>query len=229
MKKILYSIALMIATTLVLSPDLIAQNIGISIDRDDMRVSSYKSPGLKGSPYLYENWAKGTVQLTNGIVYEGMDLLYDQIRDELIFTVDGNQRQIFMQPVQSFTISNPENRRVVDQKTFTKGFTAVDGATPNAFYEVLAAGNTQLLKRTTKAIVEERSETSILKVKQIKESIKYYVARDGQLTRITPSKKSVLTALSNKKTELEGFIKQHNLNLKEEADLAELVDFYNSL
>ena len=206
-----------------------AQGINISMDGESMQAFGKDNKLLKGSPYLYKDWMVGSVKLTNGIVYEGMNLMYDQMRDMLIFKAEGEKKQMFMHPVQEFKLQEEVNNVIVDERTFRNGYPLTDGIGPAAFYEVLVDGETQLLKRLTKAIVEEREDNSITKTKQIKESVRYYIATDGKLTKINKTKKSMLEALGKNSAELEKYIKENKLNLRNDDDMAKLVAYANTL
>ncbi|MCC9135880.1 hypothetical protein ACFSKU_17800 [Pontibacter silvestris] len=185
---------------------------------------------VKGSPYLADEWYKGTVELTNGTIYDEMNLMYDQVKDELIFKAAGEQAQAFeASSVYAFTIHLQKDGLPEEKKNYRKGFIPVDGAPDMAFYEVLADGQTQLLKRTKKVVFEEIPYGSSTKVKDIRESSYYYIARSGKLVKIKADKKSVLKALKDQAPALEKYAKANKLNLKDDAGLAQLVAYYNGL
>lgn len=177
---------------------------------------------VKGSPYLLDEWQEGTIKLQNGKTYQGVRLKFDQIEQELMFQNQKGEAQLFVQPVIEFELS---------KRLFRKGYPPADGdSSPNIFYEVLADGPTQLLKRTSKEIFEEAPYGSATKVKSVVESHSLYVTdKEGRLTRIKKDKKSLLSALGDKKAELEGYVKDNRLDLRQETDMAKLVAFYNLL
>lgn len=177
---------------------------------------------VKGSPYLFDEWTEGWVKLHNGNMHAGMSLKYDQVQDNLLFKGSSGQAQAFVEPVIEFEI---------DGHLFRKGYTPVDGAAPAAFYQVLADGNTQFLKRTTKQIFEEVPYGTATKQKTIAPKEFYYLSlgANDNLVKIRKDKKAIVNALSDKKAQLEQYIKQHSLDMKEEADLAKLVAYYNTL
>ncbi len=179
---------------------------------------------VKGTPYLQQDWATGSIKLINGSELSGIELLYDQVNDELIFKGENGQMQAFAQPVLEFTIKTDNGNR-----TFKKGYDAVDEATLNSFFEVLADGKTQLLKRTTKTIFEERPYGSASKVKTFSTNDAYYIAKANKPVKFRRDKKSVLLAFSDKADELDKYIKVNKLNLKDDADLTKLVTYYNEL
>ncbi|WP_299706860.1 hypothetical protein [uncultured Pontibacter sp.] len=176
---------------------------------------------VKGSPYLTDDWQAGSVKLDNGKIFEGLQLKYDQIEEELMFLNKAEEAQLFVDPIAEFTIIG---------RTFRRGYTPADGATPKTFYQVLADGETQLLKRTSKKIYEEVPYGTATKIKNIIENETYYLAdAEGKLTKIRKDKKAITNALSNKKSELEDYVKANRLDLRQEGDMAKLVTYYNSL
>ncbi|MBC5775841.1 hypothetical protein H8S95_17330 [Pontibacter sp. KCTC 32443] len=229
MQKFLSKVALAFIAICAFAGTSMAQGINISLDGESMQAFGKGNLLVKGSPYLYKDWSKGSVKLTNGVVYEGMNLMYDQTKDMLIFKADGEQRQKFLHPVQEFILQEEVNNVIVDERTFRNGYPLTDGIGPAAFYEVLADGKTQLLKRISKSIVEEREDNSITKTKMYKESVRYYLATDGKLTKISKNKKAVFEALGKDTAALDKYIKDNKLNIREDNDLAKLVTYANTI
>lgn len=207
-----------------------AQGVNITIDGESMQAFGRDYNHMKGSPFLFEDWVKGTVKLTNGIVYENVSLMYDQVKDQLIFSTEDGKSFSFMYPVYEFTLQKEITSTVTDERKFRSGFPPVDGASAGAFYEVLNDGETILLKRASKAIVEERPDGSIVKEKLIKESVKYYIASPDKMVKINKSKKSILAAFEAPKLpQVETYIKTNRLSLKEEGHLIKVLAYYNTL
>jgi hypothetical protein len=65
--------------------------------------------------------------------------------------------------------------------------------------------------------------------KAFKDNISYYLVIGNKAFPVKKEKRSILSALGNKQTELEAFIKANNLNLKNDDDLARLINYYNSI
>jgi hypothetical protein len=49
-----------------------------------------------------------------------------------------------------------------------------------------------------------------------------------KLLRLNTNKKEILKLMSDKKTEVESFIKQNNLSVKDRVDLLQIFKFYNA-
>lgn len=209
-----------------------AQLIHIPTDIQGRRLKAKNYVAVKGSPYLFENWSKGTVKFMNGTVFEGM-LKYDQIEDELTFNSPSNEDEAlgFKDPIIEFTIADPTSKDSPKERTFKKGFgtSPVDKQSNNLFFEVLVEGNAHLLKHTQKTIVEQTPYNSATTVQHIKEVVTYYLSENGSLTKFKPNEKQVLATLSAKATELQKHIKENDLNIKEEEDLKKLFVYYNTI
>ena len=180
---------------------------------------------VNGTPYLFDDWVKGTVTINKGTQFVGVDLKYDIVSDELIFKSEKGESQTFVEPVREFTLKTEKGNLHV----FRNGFVPVDDAKPISFYEVLVDEKTALLKRSSKSIQEEVSYSSATKVKNFQPATAYYLAKDSKLTKIKNDKKSVLAALPEKSTQLEAYIKAQKLDLKNDSHLVKLIAYYNTL
>ncbi len=167
--------------------------------------------------------------MQDGTLYQGLNLKYDLIKDELIFSLDKNHAKAFMYPVKEFTIIEGNDKAVAHGRIFRNGFPAVDGNNEKSYYEVLADGKYQLLKRTSKDIVEERAPGATFATKQIKPTVRYYMTTPTGLVKVRKDKKGILAVLKDKSTEIAKFAENNNLSFKEDEDLAKLVTYYNSL
>ncbi len=200
-----------------------AQIVARDIFGMPMREKTYTD--VKGSPYLEREWAVGEVTLANGSKYSGIELLYDQVSDELIFKGPNGDKQVFSHPVQEFIIQSGSG----GNRKFRKGYAPTQEGTSESFYEVLADGKVQFLKKTVKTISETRPYGSASTVKSFQENDFYYLAKENKPVRIKRDKKSVLAVLNDKAAALEKYIKEASLNVRATADLAKLVTYYNSL
>ncbi len=202
--------------------------VNFSANSEGLTVNGDLYKDMNGSPYLFNDWVKGNIQLEDGTIYNNLNLKYDQVRELLIFLADDNTSKRFSAPVKAFTLTNADDKDW-PRITFRNGFKAIDGGNEKTYYEVLADGNTLLLKRTEKKIVDERAPGSLIVSKQISATTKYYISSNNRISKIKKDKKSVLEVLGNKQSDLETYIKNNNLNLKEDADLIRLIEYYNTL
>jgi hypothetical protein len=182
---------------------------------------------IDGSPYLYDNWLPGTVKLSNGQTYKDVMLKYDLLKDEVLFKGKDDEMLAFVQPVTEFTIAKTEIGNVILH--FKKGFTGLTDYTANAYFEVLADGGTQLLKKLTKTITESQQFNSATKTRNFADKITYYIVKSSKITWVKNDKKAILAALANKQPQLEAYLKTNKVDFKNDDDLGRLVTYYNSL
>ncbi len=179
---------------------------------------------IKGSPYLNDDWSVGIVKMASGSTYKDMSLKFDQISGDLIFKNREGKTMGFADRVNEFRLADKNNV----SRLFRSGYKPADANSENSFYEVLYDGGTVLLKDPKKNIVEHRSYNSSTAVKSIVETPAYYLQINGQLVKIKKDKKSILSALGNP-AQLDKYIQDNKLNLKEDADLAKLMLYYDSI
>ncbi|MCX2738418.1 hypothetical protein [Pontibacter anaerobius] len=176
---------------------------------------------INGSPYLYDNWMKGSVVLGNGNLYENVPLRYDQVADQLLFQTPEGQELEFVQPVREFQIDG-------SPVVYRSGFAPIDQHSSSSFYQVLEDGKVKLLKKSHKVIREEKAYGTATISKNVLEYTNYYITQGSQLVKVK-NEKNLLQLLPGHTQELEGYIKKNKLKLKEDAEMAQLVAYYNSL
>jgi hypothetical protein len=93
----------------------------------------------------------------------------------------------------------------------------------------LPDGKVQLLKRFTKLLFESQPIGSASKLQQFIDKTKYYLIINGKALQVKNDKKALLAALGDKQAQLEDYIKSNKINLKNDAQLGKLIDYYNSL
>ncbi len=179
---------------------------------------------IKGSPFLNEDWSAGVVKMADGSTYKDMSLKFDQVSGELIFKNRDGKTMGFADPVSEFRLTGKDQV----SRLFRNGFKTGQANSERSFYEVLYDGGTILLKDPKKNIVEHRAYNSSTAVKSIVEPPAYYLKINGQLVKIKKDKKAVLSALGNS-SQLDKYIQDNKLNLKEDADLAKLMLYYDSI
>ena len=192
-------------------------------------VRSIKYTDVQGNPYLFEQWVNGTIRLGNGKSYTNVPLRYDIVSDELQYKDNKSDQALnFIDPVVEFQLM-PGTESGESPMIFRNGFISDDGTSVKAYYQVLFDGALKLLKRNTKVIFETREYSSAITTKTFREEEYYYLYKGNKTVRIKKDKKQVLATLADRATELEAFIKNNALNLKNESDLVRLIAHYNSL
>ncbi len=184
---------------------------------------------IKGSPFLFKNWASGNVKTLDKAEKKNVQLKYDEVDDRLLLKGNGEEDMLtFSSPVVEFTIADSENNGAF--RTFKSGFAATKISTEKTLFEVLVDGKVKFLRKNHKVISEGKEYGSAAIVKTVVDGLKYYlVTANNEPTLVKLDQKSILALLPNKQAELTEYIKTNKLNLKKQEDAVKLVTYYNTL
>jgi hypothetical protein len=178
-----------------------------------------------GTPYIFENWTKGEVILADGKAHKDLDLKYDQVEGIVFFKGKNGADLGFTSLVKSFIIY-PNN---VAMSFIT--VPEIKETERDPYFEVLSDGKkVKFLKKTQKIIRESKGYNSASITRTFGENTNYYLVKsDGTYTKVKRDKKAIIAALSDKSTEVEQYIKDNKTNFKEDASVAAVVNYYNTL
>jgi hypothetical protein len=189
-------------------------------------ISLTKYEDVQGSQYLSDDWSKGSVKVAaTDTKFVDAELKFSDMDNKLYFKGTKGEAMAFTTPVAEFKITISDNGVLAD-RDFVSG---LDGAGDKTYYEVFANGKTKFGKKSVKTIIEKKEYSSATVTKSFDTAERYFIYADGKLNTVKKDKKSILEALSSKRTELETYAKAHNTNFKKDADVGLLVDYYNTL
>lgn len=201
------------------------QNIrDLAAPDNTMTVQTYDNryQGVKGHPYLFQDWKTGDIITNKGSRITGVKLKYDVYRDELSLQKDSDAEVItlFNEHVSSFEIG-------------IKSFRMVGNSEGNHFYEVLVNGKSDLLARRHK-ILRKANYEGVYSADQpfdqfLTTDSKYYLQlNNGELVPVKGTVKSLAAALGVNDKELRKEIKANGFDIKSEMDLINLVALYTA-
>lgn len=202
-----------------------AQPTSMRFESSDGRVlGAKKYDKVEGSPYLIENWNKGSFKTASGKKMENADLKYDIAEDLLVFKGSDNEPMFLSERVSSFTIESPNGPR-----TFVNGFKPVDKLNEKSYLEEIAVGNISLYKRFTVSIIDSKGYGSNAVSALFTQNSNYYIKKGDVLTKFTPSKKNVIALVPSKTDQISGYLIAEKTDFKKDADLKKIFDFINTL
>jgi hypothetical protein len=203
------------------SGDVMAQATPIN-DMYSIPLKTQSYTNIEGSPYLNENWVKGSVKFKDSKPLINLDLKFDQVKGVLIFKNDLDQEFAFVTNVQEFDLP------LIGM--FRSGYPNIKGTNDKTFFQVLADGKTQLLKYTKKAILETKPFYSGTTQRSIVQDTKYYIFKsDGMLVKVKYDPSSIINHLEDREAELTDYVKKYKLNWNNEDSFIKLIEYYNSL
>ncbi len=194
--------------------------------------------GVIGDFYIDSLWRKGDVKLAKPVAQigglesdsiAGIDIRYNVLNDELevladpvkkdIRVIRGNQLKSFKSN-SGFGMVEYVNLAERDPKGELKGFGAV-----------LASGKVTLVKAYKPKITKPNYNPGFgtgEKNTIVRLTSDYYLFTGAGVEKVSLSKKSLLPLMADKKAEVEQYAKEHNLDFKDETQVAGLLRFYNS-
>lgn len=183
-----------------------------------------------GSKYLYKTWKVGTLEVDAGVVKEyGMNI--DLQNGYLEINTDVGVRTVPMKAVKTLTMGLANTR---DLQTFVAtqryGGTQVGAA---GLFEILVQNDTETtLLKYYFLEVKTGSYNAALDMgnNETKYVVKnrYFLSKNGKLVEVSPNKKKFLESFSGEnRTQVEAFLKESNVKLKDQEDIVAVCKFLN--
>lgn len=248
MKK-LAIIIFSLTQTMVFAQNGMMQNTKDALNLGGLRVGQHTSTMLYGfdtrttevlgTYYLDQDWTSATVRFyprtistPKGTV--NLDSLTDiQIKiilfgNEVEFNTPEGIKIISGTLIKSFTLQKPNQL----PKTYISTLEFVDNydKIKPSFFEILVDGKVKLLEYTKVNIQKpdyvEAFNTGSKDIK-ITKSKQLFITQSNEVLKLKPNKRAVLALMADKKVEVETFIKQNKLFIKDRVDLLKVFKFYN--
>jgi hypothetical protein len=211
---------------LLLFSPAFSQNVMVLQDPISSKVfSSERYSDVRGTPFLFEKWMKGTVTTPRGI-YNDLEIKFNVYDNALFFSRDDNAYE-FTDNITSFTLMpKPDDKS--SYLVYKKGITGPDFK-PTEFVRVLAEGNGASAYKLDQKYFSEKSEINAGIVKTFAHNSKYYIQVNKNISFVKLNKAEILNVLKDKEDKLNTYISEKKLNFKKDTDLIELVNYYNTL
>ncbi len=248
MKKTIYALFGFV-TFEVAAQNPMMQNTKDVFNQDGIKIGQHTSTMLygfdsratevQGSFYLDTEWSaatvkfypktistpKGTVKLDS---LSGIQIRFILQGNDMEFNTPDGIKVISGTLVKSFSLEKIPTKKYINTLEFVDNY---DKVKPS-FFEVLADGKTKLLEYTkitvqkpdyVEAFNVGSKDLKIVKEKQL------FITKGNEVLRFSSNKKDLLELMSDKKAEIEKFLKDNNLSAKDKSDLVKIFGFYNSL
>lgn len=188
------------------------------------KITDAEFDGVRGSPFLSDDWADGVVRFTSGRVVNQFKIKFDCARNRLMLQFGGSSFATESK-ISSFTVFTKNK----DSMVFRKGFPKVDDSNEETFYQVLLQGKTTLLRLFQKNIVEEKDLLASSKRRYFEEDEVFYLLKEGSMIRLQEDKNNVVQSFPDKAPVLQEFITAQQLKMKSAGDFIKLAGKYNEL
>ncbi|MBC3539710.1 hypothetical protein ACFSC6_21525 [Rufibacter sediminis] len=197
--------------------------------------------GVKGSPFYVDAWVPGQVEVKAGNtgktqVFQDLKLKYDVFSNLLLAVMPQSKDTLVLNttPVISFHLELPTGGTPLEFRRI-KEARELDPALGNEFFAVLhdsKDGKVALVKRAAKKKVAADFKgpySSGQAYDEIVNETNYYLVANGKMQRVKLNKKSVLEVFPEKADVLKAYMSAQKLAMSSEADLLNVVQYYQSL
>jgi hypothetical protein len=184
--------------------------------------TGYEFKFREGTPYFFsDNFSDGSV-IYDGVTYDRLSMLYDDLKELLIIRDQGYWLQLVSERISGFTIFNHQFVRLVMDS-------AHNNLAGTGFYEVLYPGNSMALKKTFKKIREDLSTAEGV-LRYVDETHDYFI-KNGNTYRRVKTKKELLDILADHKKEVQQFMRKNRLKYRKDPEntLVKTAAFYDQL
>ncbi|MFN3997008.1 hypothetical protein [Algoriphagus sp.] len=144
---------LLILVCILTSHSTFGQITNLNMNGVPARITPYT--GVEGSPYLFEDWSRANIGLTNAGIKENVAYKFNIYDNELeVINEAGNTIYLTKEYVEfvelerpSLILANAQQQGLLPRLMFKKGFEIVNGIGPNDLVNVLAEGKKYTLIR----------------------------------------------------------------------------------
>jgi len=190
--------------------------------------------GVKGHPYLSDEWLVGNVLLENEKEYQNVKLKYDAYQDQLI----GLQQEKYpilldKDKVRAFTMMAEDSMEVfkfVKAKYLDHSLKRVDG---DQYVQVLHQGIVSLFAVNRKLLNKANYRGAYNYGNKYDEFVNieptYYLAEAGEAHKLKLKKRKVIKSFASHMQAISRFIENEQLQLNNEESLLKLIAYYEEI
>lgn len=176
-----------------------------------------KYAGVEGSPYLFDNWLKGDITLTDNKVKEDVPIRYNTYLDQVEIVNNGQTLALNPGAIKGFTIYsyNENGNRIAHQ--FKNGFN-LDSYSENDFFQVLYDGERKFLVKLKNQLIEGVSNSYGASMgDRFDTSKKYFIVKeDGTVHDVKLRKRDLKKVFPEKVQEMKAFQREQGIDLGSE-------------
>ena len=202
-----------------------------SIMSGSVRTFDNRYEGVKGSPYFSEIFSRATVWMKNGGVKEDVILVLNLSTNQLEVQMIGGIIKIPLRIVDRFEMKDSLG---IDRQFVVKTLLTEKGESKPMALEKLYQGKSVLYRRCYKEFRKANFNgpyPSNQNSDRYLDRVKYYLKPAGNaiFSDVRLNRNSWQKALSSQKSSVKAYLRQESLDIEEEQEAIQLLNFYDSL
>ncbi len=199
------------------------QELSNEVQKINSSDAGRQSANIEGTPYLNDEFSPGNVILNDSTIYKDIPLRYNAYSDQMEFK-HSNGVVLILDKAGSY------KEVQIGEKRFVYTTLSCEKNKFTGFFEILVKGKATLFKKYTVNITDPQPAQPFKDPVPAQYQFKpesYYIVMDDKTISVS-NEKSLLNDLSDKGG-LAAFIKKNKLKTRKQEDLAEIVQYINSI
>jgi hypothetical protein len=185
---------------------------------------------IEGTPFYNTTWRKGTIKATDGNIYSGIDLKFESYNSLLMVKYKQDSLIVFPQVITEFSFDDAGTPIVFKNGHYDEKLKIER----TRYLQVINEGYWSAYKDVSKELKEANFDPVFQtgsRVDQFVEKDRYLLVNpQGEWTSMTnPRRRSMERFFGDKSREVREFVRQNNLEYDNEAHLARIFEYVNSL
>ena len=183
---------------------------------------------FNNSPYFNENYRFADILMVKGRKFINVKARIDLFNQTIAFVANDIEAMLEPGSVRELSYRDTTESGIISYR-FRTGYPAIDNKTPNNFYIVLADGKCALLRSVEKRLTQRKNEISGQVFNDYETIENYFLFSKGEMKHLKKDKDFILSELADKQQEVNKFIQDNKLNLRNNDHLVKLLEYYNGL
>lgn len=184
--------------------------------------------GVKGTPYLYEDWQKGAIMVSGVVEPQPALINYDCVNGQLLVRLsDGSPAALPVEYIPAFLISDP-----MQSDGFAFFVSDSDQKGNRTFYKVIYNEKTilyQHLKKHFKPADYQRAYNPDRRFDSFEWEKQYFIKTGNTTEKIKSNPKSILKFFPGKEKEINRYLSENKINIRNEEEIIRLLEYSDSL
>lgn len=207
--------------------------LGNSSNATMVRTYDNRYEGVKGSPYLNEEWSKATIT-KNNTIYRNIDVKYNVYENTIWYrTSDGKEFIFEPSKIDSFTLTDSKTKQELPFKKFPV-LASQDAKLGNKFVAVVYDGTqVQLVLAPEKNFIKASYTGAYSTGNKYDELVDahtyYFIGPNKKVEKVKLNKKNLLKALPSQQDKVQKHAASMNLDLNTPDGWAKALAYYESL
>jgi hypothetical protein len=189
-----------------------------SIYTDNTGAARYSN--IDGSPYFYKEWYSAEVIASSGKIYTEEKVNFNGYTNQLEYYEGDEIKEMRTGTFLKVSVITEDGRQ-----HFIRGIHAEFGL--DLVCLLYDGQSIDFVKKLNVTVQEQNLPNAT--ISKFIPSINYYLIKEGRLTKIPLKKKKILAVLKDRSEALEKYAEKEELGLKKEAEIIQLLGYYETL